>query len=168
MRAVVLLLLLFLAPLLPLPAMAGPLEGKTYIVELSSSQAASGYGAYLLPPLLAELAASGMKPWKTLGPGVDMVVNVVPESDVGRWVTRGGERLWLHTVSVTVGLSPETRVIPPDGTPDFGVRAVLVTPDPDREDELACLIRLATRTALARYRQGGGVLRTDGSTCLRR
>ena len=29
-------------------AAAGPLDGKAYIIELSSSQDASGYGAYLL------------------------------------------------------------------------------------------------------------------------
>lgn len=156
--------------LLPLPgsALAGPLSGKSYIVEMSSSQSASGYADYLLPPLLKELAASDLKPWKTLGPGADVVVNVVTGSDVGRWVDQGGEEVWLYTVSVTVGLSPESYVIPYEGTPDFGIRADLLTPNPDREDELACLIRLATRTALANYRQGGGVLRTDGSACLRR
>ncbi len=155
-----------LLSLLASPALAGPLDGKSYIIEMSSSQMASGYVDYLLPPLLQVMQTSGLRAQN--GPGADVVVNVVTGSDVGRWVDQGGEKVWLYTVSVTVGLSPEAFVIPYEGTPAFGVRADLVTPNPDREDELACLIRLAARTALANYREGAGVLGTDGSACLRR
>jgi hypothetical protein len=153
--------------LLTTPALAGPLAGKSYIVELSSTQSSSGLGDYLLPPLMAELAASEMHPHKILGPGADLVANVTWGSDVGRWVAVGGEQVWIYTVTVTVGLSPEAYSIPLDGTPAYGVRANLETPNPDREDEMACLIRLATRTALANYRPEG-ILTTDGSACLRR
>ena len=112
MRPVLLALLL-----LATPAAADPLTGKSYIVEMSSSQSASGYGDYLLPPLLAELGRSDLKPWKTLGPGADVVVNVMTASDVGRWVGTGDSRVWTYTISATVGISPETYVIPYEGTP---------------------------------------------------
>ena len=158
-----------LVPLLCLiacPALANPLDGRSYIIEMSSSQMASGYAEYLLPPLLAVMGRSGLVPRN--GPGADVVVNVVTGSDVGQWVDQAGEKVWLFTISVTVGISPEAYVIPYEGTPAFGVRADLMTPNPDREDELACLIGLAGRTALANYREGGGVLVTDGGACLRR
>lgn len=153
--------------LLATPALAGPLTGKTYIVELSSAQSASGYGDYLLPPLLKALAASDLKPWKTLGPGADVVVNVLTDSDVGRWVGTGDAKAWIYTISATVGLSPESHAIPIEGTPAFGVKAVLETPNPDREDEMACLIDMATRTALRDWKPEG-MEQVDGSSCLRR
>lgn len=157
-------LLLPLAFLFAAPAGAETLKGKSYIIELSSSQHASGYGDYLVPPLAAALKTSGMRARK--GPGADLVVNIVTDSDTGRWVGSGADRVWPYTVSITVGLSPGSYVIPADGTPAFGVRAVLETPNPDREDELDCLIRLASRTAL-RNHGAKGVLTTDGSACLR-
>lgn len=147
------------------PAQAGPLDGKTYIIEISSSQSSSGYAEYLLPPLLAELARSKMRPAK--GPGADVVVNIVTESDVGQWMGSGEDRAWIYTVQITIGISPESYVIPLDGTPVFGIRARLLTPNPDREDELNCLTRLAARTAIRNY-QPEGIFTTDGSSCLRR
>lgn len=149
----------------PAAALAGPLDGKSYIIELSSSQYTSGYGEYLVPPLARVLAKSGMRAKN--GPGADVVVNIVPESDVGQWVGSGEARQWLYTVQITVGISPESYVIPYEGTPAFGVTARLMTPNSDREDELACLVKLAARTALAHYRPTGAV-QTDGSACLRR
>ena len=93
-----------LLALLPLPALADPLAGKSYIIEMSSSQMASGYGEYLIPPLARALAGSPMRPQN--GPGADLVVNIVTDSDVGRWVEGAGGRVWLYTISVTVGISP--------------------------------------------------------------
>jgi hypothetical protein len=154
-----------LAALAATPAAAGPLDGKSYMIELSSSQHGSGYGNYLVPPLAAALARSGMKPARK--PPADLIVNIVTASDVGRWIGTGADRVWIYEVAITVGISPEARVIPPDGTPAFGLRARLLTPNPDREDELDCLIRLAARTAVANYRPAG-MLETDGSTCLQR
>ncbi len=150
--------------LLASPALAESLEGKSYIVEISSSQYDSGYGAYLLPPLLSVLERSGMRARN--GPGADVVVNIVTDSDIGRWVGTGDSRAWIYTIAATVGLSPEAYVIPPDGTPVFGIRAVLETPDPDRQDEWDCLIRLAARTALKNAGKTG-VLTADGQSCLR-
>lgn len=145
-------------------AHAGPLDGKSYIIELSSSQYGSGYGNYLLPPLAAAMARSDLRAQN--GPGADIVVNIQTASDVGQWLGKGTNRVWTYTLSITVGLSPETYVIPYEGTPAFGVTARLKTPNPDRDDELACLITLAARTALANYKPTGHFV-TDGSSCLR-
>lgn len=146
------------------PACAGPLDGKSYIIELSSTQYDSGYGNYLLPPLAKVMARSGMRAQN--GPGADIVANIQTESDVGQWLGKGTNRVWTYTLSVTVGLSPESYTIPFEGTPAFGVSARLKTPNPDRDDELVCLISLAARTALANYKPTGHFV-TDGSSCLR-
>ncbi len=145
-------------------AHAGPLDGKSYIIELSSTQYGSGYGNYLLPPLAKVMAHSGMRAQN--GPGADIVANIQTESDVGQWLGSGADRVWTYTLSITVGLSPESYPIPFEGTPAFGVTARLKTPNPDRDDELACLITLAARTALANYRPEGRLF-TDGASCLR-
>lgn len=147
------------------PARAGGLEGKSYIIEMSSSQYSSGYADYLVPPLAAALAKSAMKPLK--GPGADVAVNVVTHSDVGQWIGEGEGRQWLYTVSITVGISPGDYQIPVDGTPQFGVRASLMTPNGDRGDEMACLIGLAAGQAIARYRPAG-MIEIDGKACLRK
>ena len=155
-----------LATLVPIStARAGPLDGKTYIIELSSSQSASGYADYLLPPLISALDRSRMNP--ASGPGADVVVNIITHTDVGQWLGEGADRAWIYTFDITIGISPEAYVIPLDGTPAFGIRARLLTPNSDREDELDCLIKLATRTAIANY-QPDGVFQTDGSSCLRK
>jgi len=148
----------------PAADIAPALKGKSYIVQLSSSQYSSGYGDYLLPPLTRALRASGLRAQN--GPGADLVVNIEPRSDVGRWVTRAGQRQWLYTSEVTVGISPERYDIPHDGKPQFGVTARLLTPDADRQDEFSCLIELAAGSALARY-QPTGIIVVDGSRCAR-
>lgn len=146
-------------------AAAGPLQGKSYIIQLSSSQSSSGYGAYLLPPLASVMRRSGLR--AANGPGADLVINLETDSDVGQWMRDGGQRVWLYSISVTVGISPEFYEIPYEGTPAFGITARLKTPNPDRQDEMDCLIRLAARTALANYRSKG-VFPVDGSSCLRK
>jgi len=145
-------------------AAPGPMAGKTYAIELTTSQWVSGYGGDLVPPLVEALRREGLS--VTEAPDPDFLVNIRTEADVGQWVQQGGDQNWIYTVEVMVGLSPGAYVIPPDGTPAFGMRARLRTPDRDREDELACLIRLAARTAVARYQpEGQGVV--DGQRCLR-
>ena len=64
-------------------ATANPLSGKSFIVELSPFQSASGYGDYLLPPLIKPMAASDLVPHRSLGTVADTVVNVATGSDVG-------------------------------------------------------------------------------------
>lgn len=154
-----------LALMLPVTAQADALTGKSYIIELSSSQYSSGYGEYLIPPLYKVLQGSGMTDKR--GPGADVVVNIVTGTDVGQWVGTGDQKEWLYTIFVTIGISPESYQIPWEGTPAYGVTASLMTPNGDREDELACLITLAARTALANY-QPTGALQTDGQSCLRK
>jgi hypothetical protein len=154
-----------LAAALTGPAAAGPLDGKRYIIELTHSQHSSGYGEFLVGPLDRALRRAGLRPAN--GPGADVVVNAVPTSDTGRWTGTGAARAWTYRIQITVGISPEDYVLPPDGTPLFGVRATLDTPNPDRPDELACLVTLAARTAVANWRPRG-LLRTDGQSCLRR
>ena len=161
---------LYCAIALSLPAAmagAGPPDGKSYIIELSSSQSSSGYGDYLLAPLASVLAGSGMVAKNGPGPDADVVVNIVTHSDVGQWLLQGEDRQWICTFDVTVGISPESYMIPFGGTPVFGVRARLLLPNSDREDELVCLIKQAARTALAAYRPEG-IFQTDGSDCLRK
>lgn len=145
---------------------ASPLDGKTFIIEMSSSQSSSGYGAYLLPPLARAIEQAGLKPAKA-GPGADVVFNIVTHSDVGQWMETERGREWLYTQTITTGISPESYVIPFEGTPQFGVAVSLITPNSDREDELACLIELATREAIARYRPKG-IIKLSGQSCLRK
>lgn len=146
-------------------ALSGPLTGKTYIIELVSTHQGSGYAEFLIPPFAAALDSNGMRPAN--GPGADYVVNILTDSDVGRWTGTGAARAWTYTVTITVGISPEPYTLPLDGTPAFGVRATLLTPNPDREDELKCLVKLTTRTAVTNYRPTG-MYRVDGHSCLRR
>ena len=133
---------------------------------MSSSQSASSYAAYLIPPLAREIEKAGLKPVKP-GPGADVVFNIVTHSDVGQWMETASGREWLYTLTITTGISPESYVIPFEGTPQFGVAVSLITPNADREDELACLIGLATREAIARYRPAG-MIKLSGQSCLRK
>jgi hypothetical protein len=146
-------------------AAADPLKGKSYIIQLSSTQYSSGYGNYLVPPLASVLRKSGMR--AVNGPGADLVINVETSSDVGQWAKLGAQKVWLYTISATVGISPESYSIPYEGTPAFGITAHLKTPNPDRQDEMDCLIKLAARTALANYRSSG-IFPVDGSSCMRK
>jgi hypothetical protein len=161
---ILLTLLLFLV--LPAgTACAGALKAKTYIIEMTSSQVASGYANYLVPPLAKVFDNAGLKAMR--GPGADIVVNLITHSDVGQWMTTSKGKEWLYTVTITAGISAESYVIPTDGTPQFASAVSLVTPNGDREDELACLIRLAARNAIEHYRPKGRY-KASGQQCLRR
>jgi len=142
-------------------------RAKTYIIQLTGSQYASGYGAYLVPPLQKALRKTGMKSYG--GPGADYAATVEPKSDVGAWYGEGEARQWLYQSTVTVGLSPADIDIEPEGrlSPSFSVTARLMTPNADREDELECLIVLATRELAARYRPKGHVT-VNGAGCARK
>lgn len=118
---------LLLLALLATPGHAGPLTAKSYIIQLSSSQYASGYGEYLVPPLYKVLQTSGMT--ATNGPGADVVVHVETATDVGQWVGKPDHKQWLCTICVTIGITPEACQIPWEGTPAFGVKALLMTPN---------------------------------------
>jgi hypothetical protein len=157
--------------LLALPAAAqhsAEFPGKrTYIVQLTSSQSASGLGEYLVPPLTRAFRKTGMR--FEGGPGADFAATVESRSDVGSWHGTGDGRQWLYERLVTVGLSPADVDVEPQGrlSPSFAVSVRLVTPDADRVDELDCLIALATRELAARYRPTGQVT-VNGQGCARR
>jgi hypothetical protein len=142
-------------------------DGRTYIVQLSSTQYSGGLAPYLVPPLLK---AFGKTPLRyDGGPGVEFAATVESTSDVGKWYGKGDDALWLYERSVSVGLSPADADIEPEGElrPAFSVTAKLITPDEDRVDELDCLIGLATRELAARYKPKGHVT-VNGKSCARR
>lgn len=140
--------------------------GASYIIQLTGSQGASGFGEYLVPPLKQAMDAAGLV--YRGGPGAAYAATVSNAYDVGKWHGGGAGRRWLHTRTVTVGLTPAHLDVEQAGrlTPAFSVSAVLVTPDADRVDELNCLIALAARELKARYRPQGRV-RVNGAACLR-
>ena len=141
-------------------------KGATYIIQLTSSQYSSGLGEYLVPPLSRALERAGLR--SRGGPGADLVATVESASDVGAWYPGRDGREWLYTRTVTVGLSPADADVEPEGRlqPWFAVGARIRTPDEDRVDELECLIALAVRVAVVRYRERGSVL-VDGGGCAR-
>ena len=147
------------------PVSAAPLAARKYIIQMSSSQVSSGYADYLVPPLAKVFNDAGFEAMR--GPGADIVVNIQTSSDVGQWMTTANGKEWMYTVKITVGISPENYDIPYEGTPQFGAEVSLVTPNGDREDELACLITLAAKTAIAHY-QLKGLDKVSGQACLRR
>lgn len=161
-------LALSLAVVSPAMAQTSPAfpTGRTYIIELSSSQGSSGLGNYLVPPLTKAFNAAGMR--YRGDAGADFAATVQNDYDVGKWHAGAGGRRWLYTRTVTVGLSPAAADISTGNrfSPHFAVSARILTPDADRVDELNCLIALATRELAARYKPKGRVA-VDGGSCLR-
>lgn len=143
-----------------------PRQGS-FIVQLTSSQVASGLGDYLVPPLTRAFRQTGMT--YDGGPGADYAATVETGSDVGRWYGEGDAAEWLYDRFVTVGLSPAAAEIDVEGrlAPHFAVTARLITPNEDRVDELDCLIALATRELARRYRPTGQVT-VKGDSCARK
>lgn len=141
-------------------------RGESYIIQLTSSQYASGLGDTLVPPLDKALRRTGMR--YEGGPTAKFAATVQTESDVGSWHGTGDAKVWLYQRSITVGLSPADVDIEPEGklSPHFSVTVRMLTPDADRVDELNCLIALATRELSARYTPRGHVL-VNGSGCAR-
>lgn len=161
--------LLLLALALPAAAQQSPdfPKGDSYIVQLTSSQAASGLGEYLVPPLVKAFRKAGMV--YEGGPGARYAATVESRSDVGSWHRSGDGRLWLYARRVSVGLSPADVDIEPGGklSPSFAVTARILTPDADRVDEFDCLVALAARALAAHYRPAGH-LTVDGAGCARK
>jgi hypothetical protein len=141
--------------------------GRSYIVQLTGSQAASGLGDYLVPPLTRAMGRTGLT--YRGDAGAEFAATVETGSDVGKWYGSGDDRAWLYTRFVTVGLSPADVDVEPEGrlAPRFWVKVQLVTPNEDRVDELNCLIALATRELAARYKPEGGVV-VNGQGCARK
>lgn len=142
-------------------------QGRSYIVQLTSSQAGSGLGDYLVPPLTRAFRKAGLRYEGSAA--AEYAATVESVSDVGRWHGTGQARRWLYERAVTVGLSPASDPIDRGGRlhPAFAVTVRLRTPDADRVDELNCLIALATSELAARYRPRGHVT-VNGQSCARR
>jgi hypothetical protein len=139
--------------------------GKSFLVQATSSQSASGMSDIFAPPLGKALVGAGLR---IGGRDAALAASVELTSDVGRWYGRGEARRWLYRRKVTVGLSPAEFEIEQAGKlrPAFAVRASLVTADADRVDEMACLIRLAVDVMKTRYRPRGRI-DIDGQVCAR-
>jgi hypothetical protein len=172
MRAALRLAACLLALSLPAPASAQQASaefpaGRSYIVQLTSTQATSGFGEYLVPPLTRAFRKAGLR--YDGSPSADFAATVETGSDVGAWYGKGAARAWLYDRTVTVGLSPASDPIDIAGrlVPAFAVTVHLRTPNPDRVDELECLIALATAELAARYRPRGKVA-VNGQSCARR
>lgn len=148
------------------PARAQFPAGRTYIIQLTSSQGSSGMGEYLVPPLKRAFDQAGLR--YRPDAGAEYTASVTNAYDVGKWHGAAGGRSWLHTRTVTVGLSPAGADIDKGNrmVPHFSVSARLLTADADRVDELNCLVALATRELVARYRPRGQAT-IDGSACRR-
>lgn len=142
-------------------------KGRSFIIQLTGSQAGSGFGAYLVPPLDRAFRKTGLR--YEGGPGAEYVATIETSSDVGRWYGSGADRAWLYERFVTVGLSSADIDVEPQGrlAPSFSITVNLVTPNEDRVDELDCLISLATRELAARYAARGSV-RVNGQGCARK
>ena len=165
----------FLCLALALPALAQqspdfPRNGKL-IIQLTSSQFVSGFGEYLVPPLVEAFEKTGMT--YAYDSGADFAATIETDADVGKWYETDDEpvvaEVWLYERFITVGLSPAGIDIEPHGklAPSFSITVKLLTPDQDRVDELNCLISLATRELAARYKAKGHVL-VDGTGCARK
>jgi hypothetical protein len=142
-------------------------RGHSFIIQLTSSQADSGFGEYLVPPLDKAFRKTGLR--YEGSPKAEYAASIETGSDVGKWYGSGEGRAWLYDRFVTVGLSPADADIEPEGrlAPWFSVRVHLITPNEDRVDELNCLVSLAVRELAARYRLKGQVA-VDGTGCLRK
>jgi hypothetical protein len=166
MRGWILALVLSAAPAAAQQAAEFP-RNASFIIQLTSSQASSGFGAYLVPPLDRAFRKTGLR--YEGGPAADYAATIETGSDVGKWHGSGDDRVWLYERFVTVGLSPAEMDVEPEGklSPAFSITVNLVTPNEDRVDELNCLVALATRELAARYQPTGNV-RVNGQGCARK
>ncbi|MCP5085585.1 MAG: hypothetical protein GY952_02080 [Rhodobacteraceae bacterium] len=140
-------------------------QNSKFVIQLTSSQFASGIGNYLVPPLLEAFRRTGIT--YTGGSDADFAATVQTRSDVGKWHGKGSAAVRLYSRFVTVGLSPANVDIEVRGrlTPRFSVTVKLVTPNQEKVDELSCLIGLATRELARRYKVKGHI-KLNGKSCL--
>lgn len=142
-------------------AEAGP-RGRSYVVMMTGSQISSGLARHLVPPLVDALDRAGMTNAK--GPSAEWVVSVESSADHGAWLGSGESRRWRHKRTVSVTFAPNEGFPRKAETSTFTVDARVVTADTDRADEFRCLVDLAVKTAMARWKASGHVA-VDGIAC---
>lgn len=136
--------------------------GRGYVVMMTQPQIASGLARHLVPPLTDALDRSGMINAK--GPTAEWVVSVDSAADDGAWLGSGESRRWRHERTVSVVFAPNRGFPRSPDVPTLTVAAKVVTADPDRTDELRCLVDLAVKTAFARWSPSGR-LAVHGVAC---
>ena len=129
--------------------------GRSYVVMMTQPQIASGLARHLVPPLTDALDRAGMVNAK--GPTAEWVVSVDGEADNGTWLGAGESRRWRHQRTVSVAFAPNQGFPRKPDVTTFTVAAKVVTADPDRVDEFRCLVDLAVKTAIARWRKSGRI-----------
>ena len=145
-----------LGPAFADPTMAEPAPtGRGYVVMMTRPQIDSGLVRHLLPPLTDALDRAGMVNAK--GPSAEWVVSVESASDDGSWLGTGESRRWRHRRTVSLTFARNEGFPRRPDTATFTVEAHDVTADPDRPDEYRCLVDLAVRTALSRWRASGRI-----------
>lgn len=140
------------------------LAGRTYVVQMTQPQVASGLAAHLLPPLTAAFARAGLV--YRGGPDAEWVATVDTSSDVGAWYGSGSARRWLYMREVLIDIGPQAAMEKRPYGSRRGVAARLRTPDEDRADEYACLVDLAVAD-IAAHGPPKGRRTVDGAACAR-
>ena len=138
--------------------------GRSYVVMMTQPQIASGTARHLVPPLVDALDRAGLKNAK--GPTAEWVVSLEKSADDGTWLGSGESRRWRHTATVSVAFAPNRGFPRAPDVPTFTVDARVVTADPDRPDEFRCLVDLAVKTAMSRWRPAGRI-EVRGTECER-
>jgi hypothetical protein len=142
-------------------AEGGP-KGRSYVVMMTQTQISSGLARHLVPPMVDALDRAGMTNAK--GPGAEWVVSVESSADHGAWLGSGESRRWRHVRTVSVTFAPNEGFPRKAETSTFTVDARVVTADPDRTDEFRCLVDLAVKTAMTRWKKSGRVA-VQGVAC---
>jgi hypothetical protein len=135
-------------------AESGP-KGRSYVVMMTQSQISSGLARHLVPPMVEALDRAGMT--NAQGPSAEWVVSVDDGSDHGVWLGSGESRRWRYTRTVSVTFAPNRGFPRKADTPTFTVDARVVTADADRVNEFRCLLDLAVKTAMTRWKASGRV-----------
>ena len=148
-------------PVAPAAAEGAP-KGRSYVVMMTQSQISSGLARHLVPPLVDALDRAGLKNAK--GPTAEWVVSVETSADQGAWLGTGESRRWRHQGTVSVTFAPNEGFPRKPETATFSVDAKIVTANPDRPEEYRCLVDLAVRTALSRWRESGRI-EVRGAEC---
>jgi hypothetical protein len=149
-------------PTTPVTANGFP-AGASYLAHLAHGTS-DDVARALVEPLVDGLGREGLlfQPDER----ARLVASIGTAYDGGRWSSQRGERRFLHTRTITIGLSPSSHDVERGGrhTPAFAVIATFGTEDTDRTDQFACAISIAI-TALRQNYRPRGQIRVDASRC---